>query len=194
MKKNVFLIFIIFVFAACAKPVVNTKKESEEVRAIVSKIAGRKVSTLQETKVVDAAVQKEVKSKESEFSILEPSKFIYPYENRKDPFYSLMLEREKIKAELEEKKKKEEEERKKAELGMNMVQGAWEKVEIAAILGDGKGFLVLFGGDDTIYQKNDYIDKDKKIKIEDINKNSVNLSMVEGGRVLNKQIEMKLQK
>lgn len=191
MKKNIYIILIIFFLAACAKPVVDTKKEAGNVREIVSKIAGKKISTPAPVKVV--LVQKESTEKESDFSLLEPSNFVYSYQNRKDPFYSLMIGRLKLKAELEEKKKMEEENQKRAELGKNMEQEQWEKIEVAAILGDGKGFLVLFGGDDTIYQKDDYIDKDKRIRIANINRNSVVLKMLKGGSELEKQILMKVE-
>ncbi|MEW6087488.1 MAG: hypothetical protein AB1498_04225 [bacterium] len=191
MRKNLFFLLIIFIFAACAKQEVDTKKEASKVREAVSKIAGKNIHREEAVKVAEKQL---MVTKEIDFSLLEPSGFIYPYENRKDPFYSLMLEREKMKAELEEKKRKEEEEKKMAELGANIFNEEWGKIEIAAILGDGEGYLVLFGGDDTIYQKNDYIGKDKKIRIEDIDKNSVNLTMMKGNNILNRQIEMKAEK
>lgn len=196
MRKNILIILIIFVFAACGKQtVVDTKKEAESVRAIVSKIPGKKVSTARITKdaVVIASKGEGVKKKELDLSLIKQSKFVYSYKNRRDPFYSLMVEKMKMKAEEKEKKRKEEEERKKAKLGTNMSKEEWGKVRIAAILGNSKGFLVLFGGEDTIYQKNDYIDKDNKIQIVGVNKNSVDLMMNKNGRILEKRIKMQLE-
>lgn len=187
MKRNLILILIIFTFAACGKQKVNITKELASVREIVSKMSGDKINKSGGTKIVE--IMKD--DGESDFLLLDTSCFVYPYKNRRDPFYSFVVERKKMNAELKEKEKKEKEDKRKAELGINIAQEEWGKVEVSAILGDGKGYLVLFGGDDTIYQKNDYIDKDKKIKIASVNENSVNLTMIKDGKALNRQIVIK---
>ncbi|MFH1287546.1 MAG: hypothetical protein ABII25_02495 [bacterium] len=185
--KKIYFLLIIFIFAACAKQKVDTKKEAANVREMVSKISGDKINKSRGTKIIKTMKDTE----ESDLLFSETSDFVYPYKNSRDPFYSFVVERKKMNAELGEKEKKEEKDKKKAELGINIVQEEWGKVEISAILGDGKGYLVLFGGDDTIYRKNDYIDKDKKIKIVGADKGSVNLTMIKNGKFLNKQIVMK---
>lgn len=187
MIKLLCFLLIIFIPIACAKQRVDLAEEFAGVREIVSKMSSDRISKAQEAKTAEVAQSIDEAS-------LGTSDFVYPYKGRRDPFYSFAAERKKMNAELEEKEKKKKEVEKKAELKTNIVQEEWGKVEISAILGDARGYLVLFGGDDTIYQKDDYIGKDRKIKIASVGKDSVDLAMIKDGKVLNKQIVMKEEK
>lgn len=187
MKKRLYFLLVVFIFAGCARQEIDIEKEAASVMEIVTKMSGSRISKAQEAKSAEVVQSTYGASPEA-------SDFVYHYKNRRDPFYSFVAERKKMNAELEEKEKKKKEVEKKAELKTNIVQGEWGKVEISAILGDARGYLVLFGGDDTIYQKDDYIDKDRKIKIASVGKDSVDLAMIKDGKVLNKQIVMKEEK
>lgn len=184
--KKLLLLIILIISVSCTKgKEVDTAKEIKTVREIISKIPFKKAPETLKTTGEGAKIEMLFNTASME------SIFVYQYKNRRDPFHSLLIEKEKIRAMLKEKEK--EEERKKAEM-VQRQSGDELKIDIAAILGGGDDYLVLFRADDNIYQKNDFIDKDKKIRITDIDRNSVKLAINKGnGKEAIKQILMKVE-
>ncbi len=131
----------------------------------------------------------------------------YNYKKLRDPFYpgitvqkNIALETkeaEKSGKDIEEKEKTEKNEDdkiKQLELIEKETGEELKKIEVAAIMGNRKGYLVLFKEDSMIYKENDCINKDRRIKIDKIDADSVKLiTELENGRKLSIRIPLKLK-
>lgn len=113
----------------------------------------------------------------------------------RDPFHSVLLAKETVQMEAKEVvKSAEDEEKERMEKYEKEIEDELNKIEITAILGNPKGYIVLFKGYTTIYREKDYFNKDKKIKIDEIEKDSVNLvADMDEGKKISRRILFKIE-
>lgn len=119
------------------------------------------------------------------------------YKELRNPFRSNIPAEETDASGVEKKKKTEEAEDaiiSALEIIEKETAAELNRIEVAAIMGNKKGYLVLFKEDSRIYKKNDYINKDKMIKIDKVDADSVKLSAeLENGKKLALRIPLKLK-